>query len=629
MNRMKKFFTAIILALVMSNAAYAIPITNTIIVEAATVALNKKSITVYVGDTYTLKLNGTTKLIKWTSSNKKIATVSPKGIVKGVKKGSCTITATVGSKKYTCKVTVKSPGISKTKLTMEKASETTLKINGVSGKVTWKSADKSIATVNSKGEVVAKNEGTVKITGTVNGKTYTCTVTVLKGKIQADVTELTLSDASTVIVSVDDLQADENLLYEIKDTSIIDVEQGDWVDNEIPLKVIPKKNGKTTITITTDYKAEELIINVTVKGMTNGNSTGTNTGTTGNGSNNNSSTNTGSTKLTAEEVYALCAPSSVQINTDTSIGSGFFIAESTVVTNYHVIEGAKAIEVQLLSGEKYSIDKVLGYSPELDIAVLGVSIKRTPLVKNTHGVTNGETIYAIGSSQGLTDTYTLGIVSNPSRKVDNVEYIQHTAPITNGNSGGPLLNSYGEVMGINTWQYIDGQNLNFAINIKELDRVSLANPMSASSFYNLGTSGGSNNSGGNNNQSGSGDAVIYEDTNVSNSMRTAQTIKSGAFVYGVAGYSIDFYKFTLSSKSEVIIIATNVSDYYSDYENLYVAIYDANDYIVAAATPDYDAERDMYYYYIDEVINAGTYYVNIFSAYSYPYDIPYMFMISY
>ena len=74
---------------------------------ADTVKLSKTKLTLNEGESYTLKLTGTTKTVKWSTSNKEIATVSSKGVVKAVKAGTATITATVSSKKYTCKVTVK------------------------------------------------------------------------------------------------------------------------------------------------------------------------------------------------------------------------------------------------------------------------------------------------------------------------------------------------------------------------------------------------------------------------------------------------------------------------------------------------------------------------------------------
>ena len=82
-------------------------LTNPVTVEAATIKLNKTKITLDVGDTYQLKLTGTNKKIIWSSSKKSVATVSSKGKVTAKKAGKATITAKVGSKKYTCKVTVK------------------------------------------------------------------------------------------------------------------------------------------------------------------------------------------------------------------------------------------------------------------------------------------------------------------------------------------------------------------------------------------------------------------------------------------------------------------------------------------------------------------------------------------
>ena len=76
-------------------------------IYAATIKLNKTKITIDEGKSYTLKVSGTKETVKWSTSNKKIATVSTKGVVKGVKEGTATITAAVNKKKLTCKVTVK------------------------------------------------------------------------------------------------------------------------------------------------------------------------------------------------------------------------------------------------------------------------------------------------------------------------------------------------------------------------------------------------------------------------------------------------------------------------------------------------------------------------------------------
>ncbi|HHT58009.1 Ig-like domain-containing protein [Herbinix luporum] len=107
MKFLKKTLFATLLSLIMVTASSIPHLTNPVTVEAATIKLNKTKITLDVGDTYQLKLTGTNKKVTWSSSKKSVATVSSKGKVTAKKAGKATITAKVGSKKYTCKVTVK------------------------------------------------------------------------------------------------------------------------------------------------------------------------------------------------------------------------------------------------------------------------------------------------------------------------------------------------------------------------------------------------------------------------------------------------------------------------------------------------------------------------------------------
>lgn len=638
MKKIKQGFLVLLTTLILAGFPIDIPIIPYEIAEAASIALNKKEITLYLDNSYTLKLNGVAKGIKWSSSNKGIATVSSAGKVTGVKKGTATIIATVGSKKYTCKVTVKALSISSKSLTLEKAGEKTLKINGATDKVTWKSSDKKIATVDSKGKVTGIAEGKAKITGQHKGKSYTCTVTVLKGKIQADITDIILSEEKTILITVEDLKKDEILDFEIQDTEIIDAELGDWKNATIPLKIIPLKKGTTTITITTDYKVEELVLNVTVEEKKKSEDPTVtpapenaekpaNVEKPENTEQLETSEASKGTKLTPEEINKISKESSVQINTDVSIGSGFFIADNRVVTNYHVIEGAKSIRIELLSGETYEIDSVLGYDKNLDIAVLSVPITKKPFIKNTHGVTDGETVYTMGSSQGLTGTFTNGIVSNSSRVIDNVDYIQINAAITKGNSGGPLINAYGEVMGINTMQYIEGQNLNFAVNIKHLDQVSIDKPMTVTEFYTLNSSSGIGDSGSSSGESS--EDVVIEDTTKSGSKNTAQTAPSGTVVVGrIDNYSVDYYKFTLTKASEVFfLLASKEYDFYLD--RLLVGIFD--EYGDAIAVAEYMRDGYGTYITLDTYLSKGTYYIAILVDTDYPIysDMPYGFIVEY
>lgn len=160
----------------------------------------------------------------------------------------------------------------------------------------------------------------------------------------------------------------------------------------------------------------------------------------------------------------------------TSTGSGFFIDDNgTVVTCYHVIDGAESIEVEVNGGGKYTVDKIVDFNVHHDIAVLRIGMEGNPYLEFTsHGVRTGEDVYAVGSSLGILDgTFSDGIVSNTSRNVGVIDCIQTTAAISSGNSGGPLVNAYGEVVGINAFVYNSGQNLNLAVRIDTLDLLGM------------------------------------------------------------------------------------------------------------------------------------------------------------
>ncbi|WMJ90401.1 trypsin-like peptidase domain-containing protein [Anaerocolumna sp. MB42-C2] len=194
--------------------------------------------------------------------------------------------------------------------------------------------------------------------------------------------------------------------------------------------------------------------------------------------------------LTAEQIYEKCSKATVEILAEVdgekyNLGSGFFLDNGKVVTNLHVIAGADKIQVTNYNGTTFDVQQVLGYDAAIDLAVLKINSKNDFLIQNQEGVTAGESVYILGSPLGLTGSFADGMVSSTSRKLEGVDYIQVTAPMSPGNSGGPLINRYGEVMGINTWQFADGQNLNFSININEISEVNTDNPVSVSEFQNL------------------------------------------------------------------------------------------------------------------------------------------------
>jgi serine protease Do len=143
----------------------------------------------------------------------------------------------------------------------------------------------------------------------------------------------------------------------------------------------------------------------------------------------------------------------------TSIGSGFIIDPSgLVVTNNHVIEGGNTIYVILADGTELKVDKIIGRDPKTDITLLKVTPKASkPLNAVPFGDSGkmrvGDWVIAIGNPFGLNGTVTTGIVSGRGRDINAGPYddfLQTDASINRGNSGGPLFNALGEVIGINT-----------------------------------------------------------------------------------------------------------------------------------------------------------------------------------
>lgn len=195
------------------------------------------------------------------------------------------------------------------------------------------------------------------------------------------------------------------------------------------------------------------------------------------------------TLLSAEEIYIKISPSVVEViaesATETSTGTGFFFDnKGTIITNYHVIEGCQKAKIVLTNGTTYKVTAVLGYDANRDIAILATTCKQsTPLTIRTASVKTGEKVYAIGSSLGLTGSLSDGIISAVNREVEGYTYIQTTAPISHGNSGGPLVDSKGQVVGIVCASFTDGQNLNLAIPIADVNRISLNNSIALDRLF--------------------------------------------------------------------------------------------------------------------------------------------------
>lgn len=171
-------------------------------------------------------------------------------------------------------------------------------------------------------------------------------------------------------------------------------------------------------------------------------------------------------------VYKNSVNSTVTIETNLGLGSGFFIEESVLVTNYHVVEGASEIYFYTSnSATKYEIVGFVAVDRSNDLILLKTkNISRSP-IKIYHGsIAPGQKILVLGSPKGLPATISDGIISG-IRDFEGTHLLQITAPISPGSSGGPVLNFNGELIGISVGQFEEGQNLNFAIPSSVLEKV--------------------------------------------------------------------------------------------------------------------------------------------------------------
>ena len=202
---------------------------------------------------------------------------------------------------------------------------------------------------------------------------------------------------------------------------------------------------------------------------------------------------TDSTALSAAEIYQKVAPAVVMVSTKTiqtvngwfqqeaeGMGSGFIInTDGYILTNYHVIEGATEVTVTLSDGQEVTAS-VVNYDSDQDVAMIkineDVEVPGVVELGDSDALQPGEEVLAIGNplSKELSSTLTKGIVSALNRSIEtqtgvSTNLIQTDTAINSGNSGGPLINTKGEVIGINTLKASDGaEGIGFAIPINDV-----------------------------------------------------------------------------------------------------------------------------------------------------------------
>lgn len=164
----------------------------------------------------------------------------------------------------------------------------------------------------------------------------------------------------------------------------------------------------------------------------------------------------------------------VSVGTNIGQGSGAFVkGNGYIVTNYHVVKGASAIQV-LTYDNKVHNAQLIGYEPVADVALLRIANSSYPSLsfEDSDNVKVGEKVIAVGNPGGLSFTVTEGIVSNTKRvSSSGVQYVQTDVSINPGNSGGPLVSTRERIIGINTFKLAEFEGIGFAIAADVVDGV--------------------------------------------------------------------------------------------------------------------------------------------------------------
>ena len=156
----------------------------------------------------------------------------------------------------------------------------------------------------------------------------------------------------------------------------------------------------------------------------------------------------------------------IQIATPFSTGTGFYLKEyNLIVTNEHVVRGNREVVIEGTLFKRQLTD-VVYVDPRYDLAFLKFEESvEMPSVSFANGkaMEEGATVVAIGHPFGLSFSVTQGIISNAEHRVNEISYFQHDAALNPGNSGGPLVNAKGEIIGVNTFTILDGENIGFCL----------------------------------------------------------------------------------------------------------------------------------------------------------------------
>lgn len=292
---------------------------------------------------------------------------------------------------------------------------------------------------------------------------------VKESRILVDSNEMFINQRTSFTIGLRDKASNEDLVIVSKTKGLVEVKNGKWGDELKTFTLLPKKAGRAVLRLSlVSTKAGkqkvleevELIVHVSDR-----------------------------KELTPEEISYNCSQAMIEILAfdsvnSKSLGSGFFISENQILTNYHVIEKASRLIIRDYHGKVYEVTHIVDYTSSYDLAILQVKEKSEHALRlNLKTVETGETVYALGSPLELTGTLSEGMVSKAYRSYENMTYHQSTAYISKSSGGGPLLNVFGEVIGVNSLMLLGQQNVYLAVDIRYINRLNRKEPKPIQVLY--------------------------------------------------------------------------------------------------------------------------------------------------
>jgi S1-C subfamily serine protease len=270
-------------------------------------------------------------------------------------------------------------------------------------------------------------------------------------------------------VTLHDRTKQEDLVLVPESKGIVEVKNGKWREDQKSFVLIPQKEGTVTLKLKLKTSGaskgkgeEEILLQVHVSDRS---------------------------EKTPFEIYENCNAAMVEIVVFDSmntrkLGSGFFINGNQIVTNYHVIEEANSLIVRDYNGKVYEVTQLAASNKFYDLAILQVKEEVSQaLILSSKTVQTGEIAYALGSPLELAGTLSEGMVSKAYRDYEGMTYQQSTAHISKSSGGGPLLNSYGEVIGVNCLMILSAQNVYLAIDVNYITLLDRQHPRPISELY--------------------------------------------------------------------------------------------------------------------------------------------------